>query len=204
MIDSSNADQLMQRDADHLVATARDGDDRLAIYRFAHRSITAGRNAVVEDEAIDRWQEAGHDYARRPTGGGILRHSADDLAFGATFACGSRFAGDFLRRVSEALRISLAAQGIITSLPEPGGTQPLCCFQRAIGDELLLDGEKLIGLAARRVRGAVLIQGALVVRREPELDARLLGFGPAVDLWERAFDPETFAMALSAALKRDR
>lgn len=190
----------MARDADHLARSGQDGATRVTVYRFASPSVTAGRHAEVEASALARWAESGHDFARRPTGGGILRHGPQDLAFGAAFGCESGFAGTYLERVSRAVQEALATQGIRTSLPTAAGEQPSCCFQRALGHELLLDGEKLLGLAARRVRGAVLVQGTLVVQRDPELDAALIGVGPRVDLAGRGFDPDGWARDFRAAV----
>lgn len=190
----------MDRDADHLARSGQDGATRVTVYRFATPSVTAGRHAEVEESALARWAAFGHEFARRPTGGGILRHGPEDLAFGAAFGCESGFAGSYLERVSRAARASLAAQGIRTDLPTVSGDQPPCCFQRALGHELLLDGEKLLGLAARRVRGAVLVQGTLVVRRDAALDEALIGVGPRVDLAGRGFDPDAWARDFRSAL----
>lgn len=203
-IDSGSADWLMERDARNLETVAGGAAARIEVYRFADPSVTAGRHALVRDEDFRRWSLAGHAFARRPTGGGILRHSADDIAFGAAFPCGAGFAGDYLRLVSEAIADALAGQGVETSVPDAKGDQPVCCFQRALGWELLRNGEKLVGLAARRVRGGVLVQGVLSVRRDPALDAALIGVGPRVDLSDVAFDAEAWASRFRGLLAKVR
>lgn len=191
----------MRRDAQNLAATARDGTPRIEVYRFDPPSVTAGRNARVDEEEIVRWRTLGHDFARRPTGGGILRHG-DDLAFGVTLAIDEADrltpTSRFIARVAEAAAAALREQGIETQQAGTPAGQPLHCFAAPVGPELLFRGEKILGLAARRIRGAVLIQGSLAVGRDPESDRRILGEGPAVSLGGAAFDAKSFGAVLES------
>lgn len=205
MIDALPAQELMDRDAANLRATASDGKYRVEIYRFASPSVTAGRNARVTADDLARWSELGHDFARRPTGGGILRHERD-ISFGFAFPVAEGetdpSAAAFLRRVSSAISESLREQGIETGTAESGGGAPSHCFQRAVGCELMYRGKKVLGLAARRVRGAVLVQGSLAVERNAERDREAIGVGPEIDLAGTGFDAERFALAMRSMTTR--
>jgi lipoate-protein ligase A len=203
LIRSLAAAYLMARDAENMAVTARDGVTRIEVYRFDPPAVTAGRNAHVTAEEVARWCAYGHDFARRPTGGGILRHG-DDLSFGVTLATGEADrmtpTAHFIARVAEAAAAALREEGIET---EPAGTpvgQPLRCFASPVGPELLFRGGKILGLAARRIRGAVLVQGSLAVGRDPESDRRILGEGPAVSLDGTTFDAKSFCAGMASRL----
>jgi lipoate-protein ligase A len=238
-IESGEADALMRRDADALEAAVVDGEFRAYVYRFAAPSVTAGRNARVSDADLAHWRERGHAFARRPTGGGVIRHE-DDISFGIVFPGTDAFATDHLRTVSQAIGAALREEGIetacgpasasgaappnsdvlvgdrdvtpssarqdVASQEGGGGTAstpgaaPGKCFAGAVGVERVYRGEKLVGLAARRVRGATLVQGSMTVRRHPERDLAVLGLGPRVDLDGTGFDPERFARRFRALL----
>jgi len=193
LIDRDAAGALMARDQENLTATAADGRPRRRVYRFAAPSVTAGRNSRVTDAMLLAWRAAGHDFARRPTGGGILRHG-DDLCFGVTFPlAGGELAATGFAAVARAVAGALARQGLETAPAVPGARPPAFCFAAAVGAELTWHGEKILGLAARRIRGALLVQGTLAARRDPERDRAVLGTGPRVDLSGTGFDPERFA-----------
>ncbi len=190
----------MERDASNLERTAVDGRIRIELYRFLQPSVTAGRFARVEESEVENWRARGHEFARRPTGGGILRHEGD-ICFGAAWPRAGVGASDDIGRAAQAVREALAEQGIITGLPEPGPARaPNRCFERAVGPELLFRGEKILGLAARKIRGAVLVQGSLSVERHPGRDREILGAGPLVDLAGTGFDAESYAKAMRGLL----
>lgn len=183
------ADERMLRE------TAEDAAARFHVYRFRGPSVTAGRNAKVSAEMIAEWAELGHEFARRPTGGGILRHERD-ISFGVSFPTVDAFPNVFYLRVAEAIRLALSEQGIETALPDyckDGSAVPTHCFEAAVGPELLYRGEKILGLASRKVARAVLVQGSLSVLRDAEADCKILGVGAKVDLSEERFDEERFA-----------
>ncbi|MEK8022335.1 MAG: hypothetical protein AAB229_00840 [Candidatus Hydrogenedentota bacterium] len=208
MIDIQPAIALMERDEANLRATAMDGECRAEIYRFASRSVTAGRNAKVSDADVARWGEQGHAFARRPTGGGILRHDGD-ISFGFTFPIreneGDPSCGPHLRRVSAAIAAALLRQGIETHPASAGSAAaPSHCFQRAVGCELMRNGRKLLGLAARRIRGAVLVQGSLTVARDETWDRAIIGVGPEIDLEGTGFQEDLFEGALLELLRETK
>lgn len=200
LIGSDTAGTLMARDQENLERTALDGRPRRRVYRFTFPSVTAGRNSRVTEAMRAAWLEAGHDFARRPTGGGILRHG-DDLCFGVTFPLPpSALAAAGFATVARAVSGALARQGIDAVPAASGVRPPEFCFSAAVGAELTWRGEKILGLASRRIRGALLVQGTLAVRRDPERDRIVLGAGPRVDLAGTGFDPERFARDFLAEL----
>ncbi|RMH54824.1 MAG: hypothetical protein D6679_12785 [Candidatus Hydrogenedentota bacterium] len=200
--------EQMKADEEALRSTARDGKTRAALYIFRRPSVTAGRNASVNEEMLERWRCAGHEFARRPTGGGILRHDGD-LCFGVAFPesteAAIRGTGRHLERVSEAWRAALSKQGIIVARAErPLVRAPRFCYTAGVGAELCLDGTKILGLAARAIRGGVLVQGTLSTGRiDPELDRTLVGAGPRISLRERCDCAELARNFREILLKRN-
>jgi len=177
------ASELMERDFRNLESVIKDGKTRVEIYQFANPSITAGRFAKVEEETIERWKSLGHDFARRPTGGGILRHEKD-LCFGVAFISKEIGMEKSYRIVSNAVQDALKEQGVATAPAEKkiGRDISSRCFDGALGFELLFQGKKILGLAGRRIRNAVLIQGSLIIERDYDKDIKILGTGPEIDL----------------------
>ena len=70
-----------------------------------------------------------------------------------------------------------------------------------MGRELLFRGEKILGLASRRISRAILVQGSLSVASDALLDNQILGVGPRVDLSDTGFDADRFADKFSEELR---
>lgn len=63
-------------------------------------------------------------------------------------------------------------QSIVSSQPSPGldadrQSEPFLCFQRRTDEDLIISGYKVLGSAQRRVRGALLQHGSLVLQVSP-------------------------------------
>ncbi|MBL4888807.1 MAG: hypothetical protein JKX97_02160 [Candidatus Lindowbacteria bacterium] len=191
-IDRASALALMKRDEDNLELADGDGRERMQVYFFGEPSITAGRNIRISNEQIDEWNSKGYAFAKRPTGGGILRHQFD-LCFGIVFPFPNKFPGELFTLVADATAYSLAKLGIATAIPHSKETTaPRFCFEKAVGPELTFQGKKILGLAARKKKNATLIQGTLAVKSEPNADADVSIEGPKIDLSQTKFDESIF------------
>ncbi len=113
---------------------------------------------------------------RRPTGGGIVPHSADwtySLTFPPSHEWYSVPAVESYRRVHQWLLDSFDLLGVRTELaPQPRKTQIGQCFAGFERSDLLWQGRKIAGAAQRRRRDGLLIQGsvqppAIGIYREP-------------------------------------
>ena len=131
----------------------------------------------------DRWSHAASRacaVVRRASGGGAILHDAE-LTYSVVVSGGHPLARRRLalyEAIHTALIELLADRGITASLCSgpPGtapGRQPFLCFQRRSPGDLLVGHAKIAGSAQRRVSGAVLQHGSVLLGRSdaaPELD----------------------------------
>jgi lipoate-protein ligase A len=115
---------------------------------------------------------------RRSSGGGAIVHD-DELTYSLALPAQHRLA------VHHQSLYRLVHQALVDSLPPlPGnsltlcsdlprtGAKPFLCFLRRGGGDVLVDGVKFAGSAQRRMRGAILQHGSLLLGRSshaPEL-----------------------------------
>ncbi len=149
---------------------------------------------------------------RRPSGGGAIVHGSD-LTYAAAVPKQHPLGGRpqaFYTAFHAALIAALAEWGVVARLwkpeePDPrAGTNSFFCFdRRAEGDVVAsrpgaapaADDPKIMGSAQRRLAGAVVQHGSLLVRSAP-------GVGPAArhpglaDLWGSAVDPGAEHLAI--------
>ncbi len=170
------------------------------VYVWDGPAVTLGRSSQSPDGTIMALTAAGIEVARRPTGGAILGHGTDvslsvAVADGSwakprdLIAAGRRLAEPALRAVR-----ALGFDAAFRDRPASGGcadrggrTEALCFLQRSDLD-LMVEGIKVAAFAQRRVRGAVLQHGSILVESPPEGVVRALeaaGVGTRGD-WERA------------------
>lgn len=107
-------------------------------------------------------------YTRRPTGGGIVLHK-DDLTFSLVFSRPSALkTGDIYAVLHACAQKQFAVAGISLGShgkesdyrPAPGGVSA-DCFTNPVKDDLLANGQKVLGGALRRYGDRVLYQGSL-------------------------------------------
>ena len=110
------------------------------------------------------------DYARRPTGGGVVFHT-DDLTFSLVFESQAKPA-EIYQKLHASILTQLRGEGLSarvfdTPLPAvayaPNGPEGAsACFIRPVQNDLLAqDGQKILGGAIRRFGNTVLYQGSL-------------------------------------------
>lgn len=110
------------------------------------------------------------EYARRPTGGGVVFHT-DDLTFSLIFPSTDRPAEIYQKLhgfiLSGLTQAGVAARALDTALPASAYSpsvnhQANACFVRPVENDLLTeDGQKMLGGAIRRFGSIVLYQGSL-------------------------------------------
>jgi len=159
-------------------------------YRWEEPTLSLGYFQSAEDR---QRHPASHDcpWVRRASGGGAILHDCE-----LTYSLVVEDAyPSILRRpllyetVHSALRDALSVLGIRASLAtERGGETervPVLCFRRRVPGDVLVGPTKIAGSAQRRVRGAVLQHGSVLLGRSsaaPEL-AGIAELGPPL-AWE--------------------
>ncbi len=183
-----SARENMHRDArllQRLESACDDGartEPVLRLFRFTPPGITLGR-AQRPDRTLDldRCRADGLDWALRPTGGRAIYHDDEwTYSFVARIADPEWGGGLHVAyaRVSRLVQASLVDLGVPARLvvtqtsgrprlaseaaPVQDPTRP-SCFASTAGHEIELDGRKLVGSAQRRLRGALLQQGSVLL-----------------------------------------
>lgn len=152
----------------------------LRIYSFKRPSVTLGYSQKAEEELdIALCKKLGIDHAKRPTGGGILFHTREDIAFGLIIPESEEHA---LSISSLALVDFLSSLGISADvLPQKKGAclparqgQPRYCFSYPSRNEIAVSGKKIVGLAQKVGKRGVLQQGAIFVSDDSDEMLRVL------------------------------
>jgi lipoate-protein ligase A len=165
----------------------------LRVFNFAPHGITLGHAQRPEHVLdLDRCRAAGVPWAVRPTGGRAIFH-AEEWTYSLVAANADREWGGTLtqtyERASEVILAALRRLHVPADLARrrgsPAGndtpvpatprverlarevaverTSSPACFATAARHEILLDGKKLVGSAQRRVAGALLQQGSVLI-----------------------------------------
>ena len=173
------ARENMRRDAALLkgVASGRLDTAVLRLFTFVPAGITLGHSQVPDRELdLVRAAADGIEWAVRPTGGRAIFHEQEwtfsltlslaerDGAAAATDAYASTCAllAMALRRLELPVEFSPGASRGVGAPRVPGGPASPC-FASAARNELTLAGRKFAGIAQRRLRGALLQQGSLLL-----------------------------------------
>ena len=161
-------DAAMQMAIDEALARSPQDGPVLRLYRWQRQAISWGYFLKADPDVIGR---PGWELVRRPTGGGVVEHGEDvtytlilprftDVAVSpvAAFAMANQL-------VLQALQ----ALGVPATLAtETSSPQPFYCATQPVAGDALVDGRKVAGCAARRLRQAMLLQGYVDL---PRLDA---------------------------------
>ncbi len=152
----------------------------LRFFQWQPYCISLGKHQRMDDIDTARAQAEGIDVVYRPTGGRAILH-AEELTYSVVFK--NEITGtveETYRLISEALVQGLRAVGVDAAMnpAQPNFrqwyTQPVSklCFSSSARHEIQVDGRKLVGSAQRRLSGAVLQHGSILLgsfhRRLPE------------------------------------
>ena len=155
---------------------------KVRIYSWENKCISYGYLQKI-DELIDLKEAVkdGWEIVKRPTGGGIVYHSTDEVTY--SVACPLQLLPDGLMRayyyISGIIVAALRSVGVDAKIgdrrprtadripqagprfPVPGPTQNDLCFSNTREYEITVDGQKLVGSAQKRGRKAMLQQGSI-------------------------------------------
>lgn len=158
---------------DEVLVRARAGAKTLRFYNWASGpAVTFGYAQFVSEvrRAVDAQKFSGR-LCRRPTGGGVVEHT-DDLTFSLVFPSAEKPA-DIYKQLHGSIHAALmlgglSAQVFDKKLPAAAYApsqhhSASACFVNPVENDLLLNGQKMLGGAIRRFGTTVLYQGSLQV-----------------------------------------
>lgn len=141
----------------------------LRLYSWDRPAVTYGRSQHPETlPAV--WRREGIPFARRPTGGGAVLHSTEELTYALAFSRILLLAGarlpDLPAHLHRILGEALFKNGVLDrnrlsqfhSRPKEDVS---LCFSSPVCGDLLLDGRKAAGCAIRAWKQGILVQGTL-------------------------------------------
>jgi lipoate-protein ligase A len=153
------------------------GESSFRLYRWVESTLSLGYFQRYEDRE-QHLPSLGGPVVRRISGGGAILHDHEWtyclVVPGSHPLSIGRQA--LYRAVHQSIVEALGDLGIAASLcagtPSAGDPQPFLCFQRRVPGDVVIGDVKVAGSAQRRIRGAVLQHGSLLLARSasaPEL-----------------------------------
>jgi lipoyl(octanoyl) transferase len=179
---------------EELLARAQAGDKTpvLRLYSWAPPAVSVGRFQKMENAVnIDACRRLGFDVVRRITGGRAVFHYRELTYSIIARSDGPLFPSDVLgtyKVIAAGLLAGLKNLGIDAELvsrvnrrasPAERKDRNPACFAAPSWYEIVVDGKKIAGSAQRRLAGAFLQHGSILIDRDPALEAEVLpGGGP--------------------------
>jgi lipoate-protein ligase A len=182
---------------EELLARAQAGEERpvLRIYGWQPPAVSLGRfqksETAVDAEACKR---NGFDIVRRITGGRAVLHDKE-LTYSIIARTDNRlFPGTVLgtyKVIAAGLLGGLRNLGIAAEIVSRGGrhadrveksAKDAACFSSPSWYEILVNGRKIVGSAQRRVSGAFLQHGSILIDYDPLREAAVIPGGCAGDV----------------------
>lgn len=187
------ADEALLESAVHGVASLR-------FYTWTEPTLSLGYFQHASERAADA-NLSPLAWVRRATGGAAIVHH-HELTYALALPPGKEWtsAEHWICRMHHVVQAVLRERGVRTHAVVCGEEQklgPLVCFLHQTPGDLLLNGSKVAGSAQRKMRGALLQHGSILLRRS-EYAPHLPGISDspgAPDL-----SPAELATALKAAL----
>ena len=204
-----DAAENMRRDGALLAAAESGAPPVLRLFGFHPHGITLGRLQRAE-QALDR-DRCGADqvsWAVRPTGGRAIFHAEewtfslaapqDDARWGGNAAESYARLAHLIARALQRLGVPAElARGSRRAGSEHAAPSAAACFAASARHEILAEGRKLVGIAQRRTRAALLLQGSILLG---EGHLRLADY-VAASLEERASVRQNLARVTALAAK---
>ncbi len=162
-------DVFSQMAIDELIACDKTLEDRNFLRFFnwqEQKAITFGY--AQRSRSLKEQLEAGYKITRRPSGGGVVYHDGD-LTFSIVFTSTDKveeiyknlhtaIAGELKKYINKVRNYD---QKNIFKPVENG--QSKSCFANPVLDDLMVDGQKILGGAIRRFGNRILYQGTLQI-----------------------------------------
>lgn len=165
----------MRRDAMLLAAAEQGTPPVLRLFSFRPFGITLGRGQDPERALdLERCRADGVPWARRPTGGRAIFH-AEEWTFSLAASLGDpRWGGSATESYARLARVIAGAlrrlgvpaelsRGARRAVGDRAVSLATACFAASARHEITAAGRKLVGIAQRRTRGALLLQGSLLL-----------------------------------------
>ncbi len=153
---------------DFLLSRAADTTQpALRLYGWSAPTLSLGYFQKLSELPSD-WNNAAASIVRRPTGGGAILHHHEltyAVAVPDTLVDGPQLYQQMNQAVLEAVRIvggSASVRGAVLSERAQRGT--FLCFERPGSTDIISPAGKLAGGAQRRIRGAILQHGSLMLQ----------------------------------------
>jgi lipoyl(octanoyl) transferase len=195
----------MSADEALLESAALHGVASLRFYTWSEPTLSLGYFQPAADRLADP-NLAGLAWVRRATGGAAIVHH-HEVTYALALPPGREWASaeHWICRVHHMIQRVLANGGIKTHAVVCGEEQklgPVVCFLHQTPGDLLLSGSKVVGSAQRKMKGALLQHGSILLRRS-EFAPHLAGIcDGAPDLGER-FNERTLPELLNGAFAAD-
>jgi lipoate-protein ligase A len=193
----------MAADEAMLETASERGTASLRFYTWTEPTLTFGyfQPAAVREQHPNL---SSLPWVRRSTGGaGIVHHRELTYAFALPPGTGWKSAESWICRFHHLVQGVLGDVGVASRLVVCGEEQKLgevLCFLHQTPGDMLLNGSKVAGSAQRKLRGAILQHGSLLLRRS-EFAPMLPGME---DLAGRdLFTPQELAERLAARFAKD-
>lgn len=158
----------------------------LRIYGWNKPSISYGYGLKPEKYLdLPALEKAGWVLVKRPTGGGIVFHQANDVSFSLIAPLNEAVKKDpqyYISLLAGSIHRQLVKIGIEAELMAKGKDRPelqAFCFSHPEKHEIICRGKKLAGFGQKAGRRAILVQGNLLVDPPPERPETL---GKAISL----------------------
>ena len=192
-----------------LLRSAEQGHSSLRFYRWSGEWVSLGYSQACEPSFAADCARVGVDWVRRVTGGRALLHGRD-LTY-AVAAPRAELPGDLGQvagKIAMALERGLRDLGIPACRtpadnPSPGAGV-FDCFSQPGGNEIVLDGRKLVGSAQRRTRDALLQHGSICLAPHSARVRRAVGLADNTSIslqeWGSGVSEKDLREALAAAL----
>lgn len=173
----------MAIDESLLETVRQSGGPLLRTYTWDPPTLSLGYGQDLADVDTDRCRELGIGIVRRPTGGRAVLHWSElTYCFLSLPPEGDDSIQQSYLTVGQCLQRGLQRAGVDVALSRGrvGSGHRAACFASTSRSEITIDGRKLVGSAQRRIRGALLQHGSLLVGGEHQLLADIVK-GESVD-----------------------
>jgi lipoate-protein ligase A len=177
---------------EELLARAQAGEQRpvLRFYTWSPPAVSLGRFQDLETSVIaDACRKRGIDVIRRVTGGRAVLHN-HELTYSIVSPAGNPLFPDEVLGtytvIAQGLLAGLRNLGIPAEMVSRSGrhadlvrkeSRDPSCFSSPSWYEIVVRGKKIIGSAQRRVRGAFLQHGSVLLDHDPSMEAAVIPGG---------------------------